>query len=776
MTAVGTSSRTIVRLRLFSRAAATLTAAAGCLGLALSLLDTDVLRSVATGLQPPNPQTAVTFVLLGVSLWLQRNERGAGLPLLAAKGAALLAVASGSLALASLGLQQAQDGLGLAAMPLTAIGLVLVGSALLILDFEMRSGQRPSQYLTLLTSLVGLLGLGGYVYGGWALDAMPPYATMELPSAVSLVLLPLGVLAARPDRGLMATVISDSAGGTVARRLLPMAVVVPLVTGWLRLLGEQAGLYGLEFGLALFALANVAVFSGVIWGSAAHIALVEQALRASEERYRTVLEHVDEVVYKVSATESTPFSGKVEFVSGRVAGVLGWQPEEFMRDPDLWVASVDVRDLEALRASTERIYRNKRPGTREYRIRHQSSGEYRWIEDRVVPQVNHYGDLVAVVGVARDVTEQKRAEERQTLQALRLRSLRIIDLAVAGSFDSRVTLEITLDQLVNELGLAAASVLLLDPERQMLECSLARGFRSGAAQRWRLPVGEGLAGRVALERRPLQVGNLVPWPDRRGEMLIDEGLTSYYAVPLLARGELKGVLETFDRGSERHNNPGWEEFADSVAARVSSALESTALFADLQRTHAELVSAYDTTLEGWVRAVDLRDRETEGHSRRVVDMTERLARSMGLSDEQTVHIRRGALLHDIGKMGVPDAILQKPGPLADEEWQVMRLHPTYAFEWLSPIAFLRPALDIPYCHHEKWDGTGYPRGLRGEDIPLGARIFAIVDVWDALRSDRPYRPAWSEQEAIEYIGAQAGTHFDPNVVAAFAGLRQGAWR
>ncbi|RJX27432.1 MAG: HD-GYP domain-containing protein, partial [Dethiobacter sp.] len=170
--------------------------------------------------------------------------------------------------------------------------------------------------------------------------------------------------------------------------------------------------------------------------------------------------------------------------------------------------------------------------------------------------------------------------------------------------------------------------------------------------------------------------------------------------------------------------------------------------------------------------LDLKDEETEGHSRRVTEMTLRIAREMGLKDEELVHVRRGALLHDIGKMGVPDAILLKPGKLTDEEWEIMRRHPVYAYQMLSRIGYLRPALDIPYCHHEKWDGTGYPRGLKGEEIPLPARIFAVVDVFDALTSDRPYRPAWPKEKALAYLRQQAGRHFDPRVVEAFLSLTE----
>jgi putative nucleotidyltransferase with HDIG domain len=177
--------------------------------------------------------------------------------------------------------------------------------------------------------------------------------------------------------------------------------------------------------------------------------------------------------------------------------------------------------------------------------------------------------------------------------------------------------------------------------------------------------------------------------------------------------------------------------------------------------------AYDATIEGWSRALDLRDRETEGHTRRVTDMTLNLAHKMGLNDERLVLIRRGALLHDIGKMGIPDIILNKPEPLSEEEQQIMRQHPQLAYNMLEPIAYLRDSLNIPYCHHEKWDGTGYPRGLSGTQIPLEARLFAVVDVWDAITTDRPYRKGWPREQALKYIREESGKHFDPQMVEIF---------
>jgi PAS domain S-box-containing protein len=190
----------------------------------------------------------------------------------------------------------------------------------------------------------------------------------------------------------------------------------------------------------------------------------------------------------------------------------------------------------------------------------------------------------------------------------------------------------------------------------------------------------------------------------------------------------------------------------------------------LQQAHEGLREAYDKTIEGWVVALDLRDRETEGHTQRVTQMTVRLARELRFTEEEIIHIRRGALLHDMGKMGIPDEILQKPGPLTDEEWLIMRKHPQYAYQMLSPISYLNQALIIPYYHHERWDGSGYPHGLKGDQIPLFARLFAVVDVWDALSSDRPYRKRMPPKEVTEYLQKESGRLFDPYIVEKFLPL------
>jgi HD-GYP domain-containing protein (c-di-GMP phosphodiesterase class II) len=241
---------------------------------------------------------------------------------------------------------------------------------------------------------------------------------------------------------------------------------------------------------------------------------------------------------------------------------------------------------------------------------------------------------------------------------------------------------------------------------------------------------------------------------------------SYFATPVVAKGQIKGVMELFHRS---HFTPDddWISYFEILAGQTAIAIDNSQLFEGLQRSNFDLSLAYDATIEGWSRAMDLRDRETEGHTLRVTDLTIQLARMVGIDEDEIPHIRRGSLLHDMGKLGIPDSILYKPGPLNEEEWELMRKHPVFAYEMIAPIDYLKKAIDIPYCHHERWDGSGYPRGLRGEDIPLAARIFAVVDVYDALTSDRPYRSAWSKEKTLDYISSLRGVQFDPQVVDLF---------
>ena len=288
-----------------------------------------------------------------------------------------------------------------------------------------------------------------------------------------------------------------------------------------------------------------------------------------------------------------------------------------------------------------------------------------------------------------------------------------------GSPDIDSTLGLLLDQVRARLDVDAAAVLLLHPQTRMLEYAAGAGLRRPLGDRPPLPLGVGFAGQAAQERRIVQAPNLAWKPEAfaHDPEMAGESFVSYWAVPLVAKGEVRGVLEVFHR-SPLEPDDEWREFLDVLATQAAIAVDSATMFRDLQHSHRELMDAYEATIEGWGRALDLRDQETEGHSRRVTDLAERLARRLGMGEAELVHVRRGSLLHDIGKMGVPDRILLKTDDLSPTEWRLMRKHPQDAYDMLSPIAFLRPALDIPYCHHEKWDGTRLPAGpARRADPP-----------------------------------------------------------
>ena len=372
--------------------------------------------------------------------------------------------------------------------------------------------------------------------------------------------------------------------------------------------------------------------------------------------------------------------------------------------------------------------------------------------------------LTTLSEIAGNAIQTISLKEQTEQRLMRLSALSSIDRAISSSFDMMVSLEILVSNVISQLNMDAADVLLYNPHSQLLEYSTGQGFLTNVIESAVLRLGESLAGRAAVTREMVTVKNLVESNIAfANQQLAMENFVSYYGVPLVAKGELRGVLEVFSR-TQHTPDDDWVNFLKSLAEQAAIAIDNTEMFENLRRSNMELVMAYNATIEGWSHALDLRDKETEGHTLRVTEITERLARAFELPENQIKHIRWGALLHDIGKMGVPDGILLKPGPLTDEEWVVMRMHPNYAFEMLAPISYLSQAVDIPYCHHEKWDGTGYPRGLKGDQIPLSARIFSVVDIWDALSSDRPYRKAWPHEKVMEHIRSLSGTHLDPKVV------------
>jgi PAS domain S-box-containing protein/putative nucleotidyltransferase with HDIG domain len=376
--------------------------------------------------------------------------------------------------------------------------------------------------------------------------------------------------------------------------------------------------------------------------------------------------------------------------------------------------------------------------------------------------------LEMLEGSIEDVSAQKESRDVITRQVEQLSSLRTIDLAIGTNLDLKVTLNIILEQATTHLHVDAACIYLYNPIMRTLNHILGRGFVLGDYQVKHAPFSSTKSEMELLEEMSLRVPDVsAAGPDfNPPERFWEEKFVAYISLPLIAKGQIKGVLEIFNRVPLELNRE-WVDYLNNLAAQTAVAIDSSELFTNLKRSNHELRQAYDATIEGWSRALDLRDHETNDHTMRTADITVRLAQAFGISDADLIQIRWGALLHDIGKMAIPDSILNKPGPLNEDEWVEMKRHPIYARDMLATIDFLQPALEIPYCHHEKWNGEGYPRQLKGPIIPLPARIFSVVDVWDALRSDRPYRKAWPEDKIRTYIKEQTGSHFDPSVVEAF---------
>ncbi len=391
-----------------------------------------------------------------------------------------------------------------------------------------------------------------------------------------------------------------------------------------------------------------------------------------------------------------------------------------------------------------------------------------WMYINCSLMADSHGSPQSLMIQMRDITNWKRADQQIRRQLEYLASLNEIDAALTASTDLNQALKLLLTQIMRQLEVDAADVLLLSPAAHSFEVAARAGFHLAEAQERSLLPGNTPSWRAIEEHRTIYIPDLLYTPQglQISPELIAEGFVTYIAAPLISQDKIRGVLEIFHR-SLLEPNTTWIKFLEGMARQITTAVDNTILFNELEQVNAEMLRLYDTTIEGWARALEMRDGETEGHSQRVTEQVVKLACAMNVSEEEIATIRYGSLLHDIGKMAIPDSILLKPGPLTEEEWIVMRKHPIYSCELLSRVEFLRPALDIPCNHHEKWDGSGYPYGLKGEEIPLAARIFAVVDVWDALSSDRPYHKAWPRAKVYQYLREQAGSHFDPKVVEAF---------
>lgn len=487
-------------------------------------------------------------------------------------------------------------------------------------------------------------------------------------------------------------------------------------------------------------------------------------VREISPRFNTLLDQIPGMIYQCR----NDLNHTLEYASKGCYALTGYQADDLIMNhvipygdliypDDREMVWINVQNAVLQRKSFELVYRI-----------YTRSRQVRWIRDLGASSSANHGKQQLLEGFITDITDWKMAEEKIQRQVRRFQALRAIDVAISAGPDLQFTLGILLEQMMAQLNVDAAAILLHRKGTPLLEYGASRGFRTEAPLHTKIYIGRGFAGIAALTHKTIHIPDLSLNPGMGDQWLpIEaEAFKVYYGLPLIAKGQVKGVLEVFLR-TPSSIDPERLEFLEALAGQAAIALDNSSLFEQLKDSNTELSIAYDATLEGWAKALELRDRETVGHAHRVIEMTLRVADRLGIRGEALQHIRRGALLHDIGKMGIPDSILLKPGPLTPDEWEIMRQHPVHAYEMLKTIDYLSPALEIPYCHHEKWDGNGYPQGLKGENIPMSARIFAVVDVWDALTSDRPYRSAWPEHQALEYIQRESGRHFDPQVVIAF---------
>ena len=434
---------------------------------------------------------------------------------------------------------------------------------------------------------------------------------------------------------------------------------------------------------------------------------------------------------------------------------------------DLLQESVRKGDFERLKTQIQKVISEGTEFLDEIKII-RPDGEERFVSIEIISEPDQKGSIVHLYGTVQDITKRKLAEQQLQRQLDRLDALRTVDITITSSMDINVVFNVLLDQVVDKLGVDAAAIVLVSAGINSLEYVASRGFQLFELSKKSFRITECLAGQVVLLRKTVQLTDLGTnqGQQKRIPIAFDETLHFYLGVPLIAKGEIRGVLEIYN-SDEIEDDPEWWNFLEMLATQTALAIDNATLFRNLQRSNIDLLLSYDKTLESWAQALELRGLETQGHTKRVTDLAIQLARAMGINGEDLIHIRRGSLLHDIGKMGIPDEILLKRGPLDVEERRRVEKHPDLANQWLTSISFLKLAKEIPYAHHEKWDGSGYPNGLSREQIPLAARIFAVVDIWDTLSNNRPYQSAWTKANIIDYLVEQRGKHFDPQVVDVF---------
>lgn len=504
-------------------------------------------------------------------------------------------------------------------------------------------------------------------------------------------------------------------------------------------------------------------------GEQAHIIAREMTstLSESERKYRFLTENISDVIWNVD------LGGRLIYMSPAIEKLTGYKAEEILTMPiNEFIVQEDYDALitklteELAKPADEREIFTIMPvrhRTKDNRIIH-AEFSASWLHDE-------QNNIIGVQGSTRDITERRVAEEEMRRQAERAESL----LHVASTLNANLELKTVLHKICEEtcsaLHVPLVAFLLYDERTQTFKLADSLGLPPGFAESMDpLPhaVYEELSQKLGKCHVAYDITNVTDLPYE--EQMKDSNISKFAYAFLERDGFPLGLLVAGAAGEEYLLVDDAPQLLSGLADQAASAISNADLFHRLKHSNVKLLKAYDATIEGWAYALSLKDEETENHSQHVVELTLAIARKSGIAEEEMADIKRGALLHDIGKMGIPDDILHKPGKLTDDEWEVMHRHPRYAFDMLSHVDYLRPALDIPYSHHEKWDGSGYPQGLREKEIPLAARIFAIVDVFDALISNRPYRKAWSREKALDHIEQESGRHFDPQIVDIFLKL------
>ena len=481
--------------------------------------------------------------------------------------------------------------------------------------------------------------------------------------------------------------------------------------------------------------------------------------RLSElERFRSMLDQSSDIIFLVNHPDFTIFD-----VTSQTLVHIGWSPEELIGSSFWDILSEGTRDEYRGKLDTDWHDAQKREVFTSI-VRQTIPMEF------VCSPVTFEGQRFVII-VGQEIRQRLESEKQIRTQLFQLDTLHRIDHLITANLSLPDLLHGVLCEVKDALKADAVAVYIYQTPEEM-ECVARCGEHDG---------GEESATHLTSDQIPeMEYGECIiincndETSDRLGPIksrLVKQGFTGYAGDPLSSQGKIRGILEVYYRRPLLVTDD-YSVLLSRLSAQVTVAVDKSQMFNHLQQAYIDLNNAYDETLEGWVAALEMREKETADHSQKVVEMTIQLAHAMGFPSNELVQIRRGALLHDIGKMAIPDGILLKPGPLTEEEWIIMRLHPGLAYQMLSRIDYLHPALDIPYSHHEKWDGTGYPQGLAGEAIPLAARIFSVVDVWQALTSDRVYRLAWPEKNAVKYISDHSGTQFDPAVVDAFVKMLQ----